>query len=164
MAAPRYFWGRVNRVGKHDPSARIEAALYFCSNFAPSPFVLDDKHYATAEHYYQAAKFAKRDPALAERVRTAPTPTLCKRIAREPGTRAKMSAKWDAKRVKVMRRALDAKFRQNPALRAKLIATAPAVLHEDAPGDKFWGVCGEDQLGKLLVELRAQLMAPPPSS
>lgn len=159
MSAPRYFWGRVNRRGKHDPAARIEAALYFCSNFAPSPFRLDDKHWPTAEHYYQAAKFTKSDPALADRIRTAPTPALAKHMARQPGTAEKVHAKWDTKRVKVMRRALQAKFRQNPALRAKLVATAPAVLHEDAPDDKFWGVCGEDQLGKLLCEVRAELMA-----
>lgn len=60
-----------------------------------------------------------------------------------------------------MRRALYAKFKQNPELRDLLLATGNALIVENAPGDRYWG-CGKDgtglnRLGILLVELRDRL-------
>ena len=50
--------------------------------------------------------------------------------------------------------AVVAKFAQHSELRVKLHATWPTILHEDAPRDVFWGVCGADQLGRLLCSIR----------
>ena len=146
----RYFHGRNERPCRHEPAASVEKDLYFLSNFYSSPIIVDGKQYATVEHRYQAAKFT--DSAYADTVRTAKTPTLCKRLGRT--RKQPIRANWDAIRRQVMRCALRAKFSQHPELRARLAATAPAQLHEDAPRDPYWGVCGEDMLGKLLMELR----------
>ncbi len=53
---------------------------------------------------------------------------------------------------------LKKKYDQNPALRAKLMATGDAQLIEDSKRDSFWGVGpdgkGQNMLGTLLMELR----------
>lgn len=41
MTDARYFWGSVNRPCYHDPSAKIERELFFCSNFAAAKLDLD---------------------------------------------------------------------------------------------------------------------------
>jgi ribA/ribD-fused uncharacterized protein len=63
----------------------------------------------------------------------------------------------------VMRRALRAKFEQNPELREQLLATGEAHLIEHTATDSYWGDGGDgsglNRLGELLMELRAQLRA-----
>lgn len=152
----RYFWGRIERQGHHDPSARIESALYFCSNFAPATFELDGEKWPTTEHYYQAQKFSG-SREVRERILSAKSGSQAKAEAYRPGLKALVRSDWDRQRKHVMRRALRAKFRQNKHLAAKLLATGDDVLHEDAPKDPYWGVCGKDKLGKLLMEVREEL-------
>jgi N-glycosidase YbiA len=60
-----------------------------------------------------------------------------------------------------MREALRSKFRAHAELRAELLATGDEKLVENAPGDYYWG-CGADgsgknMLGRILMELRAEL-------
>jgi predicted NAD-dependent protein-ADP-ribosyltransferase YbiA (DUF1768 family) len=62
-----------------------------------------------------------------------------------------------------MRHLLESKFgKANPELRQMLIDTNPCVLIEgNTWGDRFWGVCegkGENMLGRLLMNLRAEIM------
>lgn len=162
MTTHRYFWGYVQRRGHHDPAATIEKELSFLSNFHMASMVIDGKLWMSVEHYYQAQKFVAADAALAESIRTVPTPRLAKNMGSAAANKGKLSKSWDKDRVDVMRRALAAKFRDNRKLRERLIATAPAVLHEDSPTDAFWGVKGEDQLGKLLCELRDEFTCATP--
>ncbi len=59
----------------------------------------------------------------------------------------------------LMARVLRAKFTQNPSLSEALRSTKEAILLE-ATRDEFWGKGsgnGQNQLGKLLMELRGQL-------
>jgi ribA/ribD-fused uncharacterized protein len=162
-AARRYFHGTKSRICAYNPSCFVEKELYFLSNFYPSPFVVNGLSYATAEHFYQSAKFPGRH---SERVRLAATPALAKRLGSlrsEP-----FHSNWDGSRSgtppgsqmrdKAMRRALKAKFTQNPNLRALLEATGSAVLHEDAPKDPYWGVRGHDRLGRELCALRSEFL------
>jgi hypothetical protein len=154
-----YFYGRRTQPCKHDKRATTDGSLVFLSNFFPASFRLGKAHtlYASSEHYYQAAKFQRSAPEHAERIRQAKTATEAKRLGQSKVH--KMRADWHDVRVRKMRKALRAKFTQNAELATKLLATGDARLHEDAPADKFFGVCGEDQLGRLLVQLRAELVA-----
>jgi len=156
----RYFYGTKDSQAKHDPAARREACLYFLSNFyRGAPFKLDGKVYATSEHYYQAQKF-EPNLELAERVRRAATAADAKSIA----TSCKdvpLRLDWDLVRLEVMKRAIHAKFSQNADVCERLLATGTDVLHEDAPVDRVWGVCGADMLGILLVEERTLLRGVP---
>jgi hypothetical protein len=71
-----------------------------------------------------------------------------------------MQREWDDRRPALMRRLLRSKF-ANPQLRAALVATGEKHLSNQAEGaDPYWhapGGTGENTLGKLLMELRAQL-------
>jgi hypothetical protein len=71
-----------------------------------------------------------------------------------------MQREWDDHRPALMRRLLRSKF-ANPQLRKALLETGEKHLSHTAEGaDPFWhapGGEGENTLGRLLMELRAQL-------
>lgn len=124
----------------------------FMSNFHLCKIVIDGETYGSVEHYYQSQKVPPGE--MRDKIKDAPTPKQAKKLGRAaenivPG--------WKEKRVDVMRKALRAKFTQNEDLKAKLLATGDAVLREDSPDDMFWGLKGEDMMGKLLMELRSEL-------
>jgi ribA/ribD-fused uncharacterized protein len=96
------------------------------SNFYPAPFLLDGEKWPTTEHYFQAAKFPGL--AQAQKIQCAATPAVAKKLG---GSRAApLRADWETKRNDVMRAAVLAKFRQNPALAATLLATGNRDLVE----------------------------------
>jgi ribA/ribD-fused uncharacterized protein len=67
---------------------------------------------------------------------------------------------WLARRESVMEKAVRAKFTQHDGLREILLATGDALLVEDAPDDRFWGVVdgeGKNSMGKILMMLRTEL-------
>jgi predicted NAD-dependent protein-ADP-ribosyltransferase YbiA (DUF1768 family) len=80
--------------------------------------------------------------------------------ARHDRLRPGMQREWDDRRPALMRRLLRSKF-ANPQLRQALLATGEKHLSNTAEGaDRYWhapGGTGENTLGKLLMELRAQL-------
>ena len=124
------------------------------SNFYPCKIVVDGEAYSSTEHYFQSQKAAT--PELRKWIRNSPTASYSKRAAHII-KQEDMDPDWEKNRVGVMRKALYAKFTQNPDLREKLLATGDAELHEDSPTDMVWGMHGQDLLGKLLAELRAAL-------
>ncbi len=130
---------------------RVDEEYEFLSNFHEDPFVLDGNEYATVEHYYQSKKFEGTE--YEEKVRLAPTPKDAKRLARAK----KIREDWYEINKTVMLRALRAKFEQNPDLAKKLLETGDAQLHEESPKDMYWGVKGQDRLGKLLMQVREEL-------
>ena len=121
------------------------------SNFYVSFFSLDGRNWPSVEHYYQAQKTT--DWREREKILGAETP----KIARTLGRTVQLRPDWEEIKKDVMKKALLAKFSQNPNLKAKLLATGEAILHEDSPHDMYWGVRGKDQLGKLLMEVRETL-------
>lgn len=65
------------------------------------------------------------------------------------------------RRIEVMKKALYAKFSQNPMLTYALLLTADCELIEDSNTDQFFGYSnglGHNHLGKLLMELRELLL------
>jgi len=127
------------------------------SNFSAHPFALDGLRWATAEHYFQAQKFA--GTAHVEQIRRAPSPKEAARLGRERSR--PLRADWEAVKDDVMRRAVRQKFEQYPALRALLLDTGDTPLVENTTGDYYWG-CGSDgsgknMLGQILMEVRAGL-------
>jgi hypothetical protein len=91
-----------------------------------------------------------------------PSVTLAFEAARQLHDRLRpgMQREWDEKRPSLMRRLLRSKF-ANPQLRAALIGTGEKHLSHAAPdAEPYWhtpGGAGENTLGRLLMELRAQL-------
>lgn len=112
----------------------------------------------TVEHYYQAMKFPQ-DPAWQEEIRMAATPAKAKKmgLTRDHPVRGD----WEAIRDRVMRAALEAKFKQNPAQLALLQETGAARLEDTSVGDLYWGTgprgTGQNRMGKLLEQMRKLL-------
>jgi len=128
----------------------------FLSNFFAAPVAMYGLLYPTTEHAFQAAK--SLDPNERERIRLTKTPGQAKRMGRSVTLRPD----WNEFRLIAMRELLRRKF-AIPYLREHLVATHPQTLVEgNTWGDRFWGVCdrkGENHLGRLLVEIREELMA-----
>jgi len=123
--------------------------------------VLTDECFVhTNEHWYQANK--ADNLSTFRWIAEAPHPYLAMqagRVCLKPNTSElrRLRSDWEHVKVDVMLTGLRAKFSQNPDLRAKLIATGDASIHEDSPSDMFWGVKGHDMLGRLLMQVRKEL-------
>jgi ribA/ribD-fused uncharacterized protein len=132
------------------------------SNFYPCPIKIThyehELEFPTSEHLYQWSKFYLSNPDLAEKIRTCNKPSE----ARKLGQTEKLNIKhWNNVRVRVMKRVLELKLEQHPELKLKLINTGSETIEEYAPWDEFWGTgkrdSGQNQLGKLWMELREEL-------
>ncbi|MDI3287836.1 NADAR family protein [Polyangium sp. 15x6] len=127
------------------------------SNFAPYPILLDKKRWPTSEHYFQAQKFL--DAKVQERIRSASTPLLAARLGRD--RKQRLRADWESVKVSVMRRAVEAKFRQHDDLAVLLLSTAAARIVEHTVNDAFWGDGGDgsgrNMLGHILMDVRTIL-------
>ena len=130
----------------------------FLSNFYRVKIVIDGKEYPTSEHYFQSMKFP--DPDIREKIRTASSPALAKKLARQ--YKSEVRSDWFDVSLQVMETALKAKF-SIPELKQKLLATGEMELQEgNTWNDKFWGVDlksgeGENHLGRLLMKIRNDL-------
>jgi len=127
------------------------------SNFYPSKFKYSGTVMPTNEHFYQSQKAAMIE--FENWIAQAPNPYHAMLAGRN--LRAKKGERhgdWDSRKLEVMREGLRRKF-AIPDLRAKLLATRDMPIHEDNPTDMFWGVKGEDWLGKLLMQVRSEIYA-----
>lgn len=134
----------------------------FLSNFyhVAAGVMYEGVKFPTVEHAYQAAKafFAspKRNRKILYAYAALPTPGMAKAL----GEIVPVAAEWQAAKVAIMRDLLSQKF-NDPVLRRLLLSTKDCELIEgNTWGDIFWGVCdgaGENNLGKLLMELRTEI-------
>lgn len=129
---------------------------YGCfSNFSTHGFELDGQYWKTAEHYFQAQKFA--GTKFEEQVRLA----YSAKHAAEMGRRRDFPLRddWESVKDEVMRRAVQHKFETHADIRAVLLNTGDADLVENAPGDYYWGSgkdgTGKNRLGQILMDVRA---------
>jgi ribA/ribD-fused uncharacterized protein len=125
------------------------------SNFWPCRVEWEGRAYGSSEAAYQAAKF----PPAERGAFTTLEPDAAKKLAHaKPLPDA---AAWDARKERVMREIVWAKFSQHPDLATKLRATGTRYLEEtNSWGDEIWGVYhgqGQNLLGKILMETRARL-------
>ena len=136
----------------------VRESPYGCfSNFSPHPFELDGKQWPTSEHYFQARKFVGTPSE--EEIRRACGPMKAAELGRERDRPLRKD--WDAVKDDVMRRAVRRKFEAHDDIRAVLLSTGDEEIVENAPRDYYWG-CGADgsgknMLGKILMEVRAEL-------
>lgn len=149
-----------------DTAERIcfyEQDFYLLSNF--SSFNLQWKGYMfpTTEHAYHWEKFfpAIGTRHIAERILKAPSAHDAFKTA-EDAKRVRRSD-WDDVKVGVMRDILRAKVQQHEYVRRKLLATGDRELVENSWRDDYWGwgpdKDGKNMLGKLWMEIRAELKA-----
>lgn len=131
---------------------------YGCfTNFSQHGFELDGEWWKTSEHYFQAQKFVGTPHT--EEIRHIRTPREAFNLARK--LKDLIRPDWKQVRDDVMRKAVLRKFEFNPDIRAVLLSTGDALLVEDSPIDDYWGRGadgkGKNMLGKILMEVRAEL-------
>jgi ribA/ribD-fused uncharacterized protein len=124
------------------------------SNYYECPVSYEGRAYGSSEAAYHASKFpeSERDEF------TKLDPDASKKLSRK---KTLDQAWWDARKERVMREIMVAKFTQNPGLARQLLDTGDRELEElNWWGDKFWGTVkgeGRNVLGKILMDVRAGL-------
>jgi ribA/ribD-fused uncharacterized protein len=138
------------------PIDDFSAQFHWLSNFSPSPIDFEGDLYMTVENAFQAAKTT--DHRARALIRDCGPDE-----AKMRGMHVPLRESWDEMRVAVMESLLEAKF-TIPALRSRLIATAPRVIvNRNVFGDTFWGICrgqGRNELGKAIMRVRDQVIDP----
>lgn len=143
-------------IAKEGPIVAFRGKFKFLSNMSDSPIKIGEEVYPTAEHAFQAAKFA--DPEKRAKIAAAKTASGAKALGKTlPG----MRSNWNQERIKIMETIIRAKFEQNPELRNLLLATGNNQLVEGNNwGDTFWGQVngeGRNHLGRILMKVRDEL-------
>lgn len=134
----------------------FRGAYNFLSNMSTAVFEWDGRTYRNSEAAFQSAK--SQDPEERDQFST-----YAGVVAKRAGKRVNLRSDWESVKVGIMREIVRAKFSQNPDLLKKLLDTGDAELVEgNSWHDTFWGVDqttgeGENHLGKILMEIRAEL-------
>lgn len=123
------------------------------SNFEPCVVYFDGRQYPSSENAYMAAKTLNKEQ---RKIFETVLPYEAKKLGREIALRPD----WNDVKFSIMYDILLSKF-TNMNLRNKLLSTGDKYLQEaNWWFDKIWGVCqgeGENNLGKMLMEIRAKL-------
>lgn len=132
--------------------------FYCLDNFSSFKVEYNGHLYSSVEEAYQAAKFEKSAPEIAERIRNSRSAHEAQKIAADNS--AFQRKDWNEVKVKLMNILLHLKVEQNPYVMKKLLETVDYLIVEDSPKDSFWG-CGKDRngenmLGKLWMSIRAE--------
>lgn len=138
-----------------------------------SPFVDDDVRYGCAEQFMMAEKARIfGDEAVRRQILASASPRAHKALGRK--VQGFDAAVWERERLPIVVRGNLAKFTQNPAMLAALLATGDKLLVEASPLDRIWGIGlraddprahdqatwrGLNLLGVALMEVRARLRA-----
>lgn len=137
---------------------RFRGVHSFLSNFYETPVTWEGLTYPHAEAAFQAAKVLTNEERL-------PFTFLEPAKAKQRGRRIKQREDWQQVKTQIMEEIVRAKFDQNPAIAALLLATGDAELIEgNTWHDDCWGVDlrtgkGENRLGKILMKIREELRA-----
>ncbi|MEU8760882.1 NADAR family protein [Streptomyces sp. NPDC048659] len=127
-----HFWGH-----RPHPTGQLSASCL--SQWWPSPFVIDEIHYATAEHWMMAEKARLfGDTAAEQAILSAPTPAQAKNAGRL--VRNFEERTWEENRLEIVTTGSVHKFTSTDALRTYLLGTGTRVLVEASPMDRVWGI------------------------
>ena len=144
--------GPINFYSRSDP-------YYYFTNFYPAPIQLDGHQWPTTEHYFQGQKFV--GTPYYHYIRTLPTPREAFQVSRIPQASEWIRGDWMSIKNQIMLKALRAKFSQNEHLKQLLLDTKERKLVEHTTNDSYWGDggdgSGQNQLGKLLMQVRREL-------
>jgi ribA/ribD-fused uncharacterized protein len=140
-----------------------EQDFYVLSNFSAFSIQWKGHRFDTSEHVYHWEKFPVHGGWMhrAEILKAPSAHEAFKYAEREKRWRRD---DWDAVKVDIMRDILRAKASQHEYVRRKLLATGDRDLVENSWRDDFWGEGesgeGQNMLGKLWMEIRAEMRAP----
>jgi ribA/ribD-fused uncharacterized protein len=127
-----FFWG-------HRPQRDGSVGAGCLSQWWPSPFDVDGRRYATAEHFMMWSKaMLFGDEASATKILEAEQPGAVKALGRQVSPFDE--AVWERERFGIVVRGSIAKFSQHADLKAFLLGTGDRVLVEASPVDRVWGI------------------------
>lgn len=141
-----------------EPILEFQGEYRFLSNFYTAEFVWDNILWPNSEAAYQAAKTLDRKQRLLFAQMKNPA------TSKREGRLIQLRPDWEEVKLQLMLEIVLAKFKQNPHLREKLLATGDAHLEEgNHHKDRIWGVCppgsgdGQNLLGLVLMQVREHL-------
>lgn len=157
----------IKVIGFHNP----EEEYGFLSNWYLSEFCLGGITFSSMEQYmmYQKAVLFN-DMKIAGKILETSDVAEIKALGR--AVAQYVESVWAGRRQIIVYRGLTEKFRQNPDLRNRLVATGEAVLAECAVKDRIWGIGlsmkdrrrfdmsewqGQNLLGYALMEVRSEI-------
>ena len=125
----------------------------FLSNFYEAPITFGGLTFSSSEAAFQAQKCVEE----ADKVQFSfLSPTQSKKL----GRKIMLRPDWELVKSDVMMQVVESKFKQNPDLCAKLVATGDKKIYEgNTWHDTTWGVdletgAGENRLGRILMLVR----------
>lgn len=128
----RPFYGHTPR-----PDGALSDACF--SQWWPCRFEVDGVEYVTAEQFMMSEKARLfGDEAALEKLLSEPSPSKAKALGRT--VKRFDGAVWANERFELVTRGNVAKFSQDEALRAYLLATGSEILVEASPRDRIWGI------------------------
>ncbi len=135
---------------------------FFClDNFSSFKVKHNGYVYSTLEEAYQSSKFVDAAPEIAEQIKHSFSAHEAQKIAF--ANKDCVRPDWEDIKLSVMEQLLRLKLEQNPYVKQKLLETKTYQIVEDSPKDAYWGWGpnrdGQNNLGKLWMKLRAELMA-----
>lgn len=148
-----------------------EQDFYVLSNFSSFTVVWEGLRFDTSEALYHWLKFATTKngvglglaPLIAREILNAPSAHEAFKIAQ--ANKDQRRSDWDDVKLDFMRRILREKAVQHEYVMRKLLATGDRELVENSWRDDFWGWGpnrdGQNMLGKLWMEVRAELRTLP---
>lgn len=129
------------------------------SNFAAYSIEYRENRWMTSEHAYQASKFTNKE--IIEKIRNAPSAMEAFSLGRKFTSAYRQD--WFQIRVSVMEEIVRAKLNQHKDIKEKLLESGERDIIEASPEDAFWGwgpnKDGENQMGKIWMKLRGELMS-----
>ena len=141
------------------------------SQWYPAPFTVEGIRYLHNEQYMMAKKaLLFKDTRTYNKIMAEADPATCKALGKSAANFNQYL--WDSAKEEIVYNANYAKFSQNPALKAALLATGDSIIAEASPGDKVWGIGlkasdpdsqnptkwkGQNLLGKALMRVRKEL-------
>ncbi len=149
---------------EHIKFYRVNDAYGFFSNFSPHVILVNSLFWPTVEHYFQACKFD--DYKIQDKIRELDSPMKAAIEGRD--VKNKIKENWNEIKDKCMFRGVEAKFLQHHKLKSELLKTGDAIIVEHTVNDNYWGDggdgTGQNKLGKILMEVRANIRKISPDS
>ncbi len=136
--------------------------FYPLDNFSSFTVEWHGKIWPTSEHAYQAAHFMKGSPKIVEEIFNARSAHDAQKLAQ--GYKNKIDSNFNLRKIEIMKDICRNKLQQQPYVERKLRQTGERAIIEDSPKDDFWGWGvnrnGRNELGKIWMELRKELLGP----
>ena len=118
---------------------KIDEENGYLSNWYMRDFSIDGKTYCCVEQYMMEQKaLIFQDFAIAEKIMQTTDQQKMQDLGREVGNF--IQAVWDGRKQLIVYKGVLAKFKQNPDLRERLMATGNALPVECSKSDKVWGI------------------------